>query len=171
MVSWRNWLTRLPFTQEIAGSYPAGTTINFINNLNTNIMNEFYWITRLDSIDALLTVFAVLCAIVLCICLIGFGASLDEDLDDDDLKIRNYFKKIGIISLVLLFAFSTINTFIPSTKDAYIIYGIGGTFDYLKQNDTAKNLPDKVLVAVDSYLDKQISELQSASELTDTIKQ
>lgn len=28
MVSWRNWLTRLPFTQKIAGSSPAGTTMH-----------------------------------------------------------------------------------------------------------------------------------------------
>lgn len=125
-------------------------------------MNEFYWITRLDSIDKLLVAFAVIAAIVLIVGLIGFGVTYDDDeFDSDDegiKKMRNYFKKTAIISLIVFIAVSTINTFIPSTKDAYVIYGVGGTFDYLKTNETAKQLPDKVVMAIDSYLDSKIEE-------------
>lgn len=35
----------------------------------------------------------------------------------------------------------------------YMIYGVGGTIDYLKDNETAKQLPDKVIVALDKYID------------------
>jgi hypothetical protein len=34
-----------------------------------------------------------------------------------------------------------------------LIYGVGGTVDYIKSNDTAKQLPDKVVNALDKYLD------------------
>jgi hypothetical protein len=34
-----------------------------------------------------------------------------------------------------------------------MIYGVGGTIDYIKSNDTAKQLPDKVVSALDKYLD------------------
>lgn len=125
-------------------------------------MNEFYWITRLDSIDKLLVAFAVIAAIVLIVGLIGFGVTYDDDeFDSDDegiKKMRNYFKKTATVSLIVFIAVSTINTFIPSTKDAYVIYGVGGTFDYLKTNETAKQLPDKVVLAIDSYLDSKIEE-------------
>ena len=125
-------------------------------------MNEFYWITRLDSIDTLLTVFGVIAVIILIIGLIAFGVTYDDDnFDSDDegvQKMRKYFKRMIIISLIVFISVSTINTFIPSTKDAYIIYGVGGTFDYLKTNETAKQLPDKVVLAIDSYLDSKIEE-------------
>lgn len=35
----------------------------------------------------------------------------------------------------------------------YLIYGVGGTIDYLKDNETAKQLPDKVVIALDKYID------------------
>jgi Ca2+/Na+ antiporter len=43
--------------------------------------------------------------------------------------------------------------FIPSEKQLYAIVGIGGTLDYLKNNDKAKQIPDKVIDAVYKYLD------------------
>lgn len=125
-------------------------------------MNEFYWITRLDSIDKLLVAFAVVAAIVLIVGLIGFGVTYDDDeFDSDDestKKMRKYFKKTAIVSFIVFLFISIINTFLPTTKDAYIIYGVGGTFDYLKTNETAKQLPDKVVMAIDSYLDSKIEE-------------
>lgn len=134
-------------------------------------MNEFYWITRLDSIDALLTVFAVIAILVFCICLIVVGITYDDECFDSDeraKKVRKYFRKSGILSLICFTLFSVVNTFLPSTEDAYIIYGVGGTFDYLKQSETAKKIPDKVLVAIDAYLDKQIDNL-TPIEQSDTI--
>ena len=89
-------------------------------------MNEFYWITRLDSIDNLLLAFAIIAFVIFAIGLIGFGVTFDEDEFDTDServkKMRNYFKKMTIISCIVLISVSTINTFLPSTKDAYIIY-------------------------------------------------
>ena len=62
--------------------------------------------------------------------------------------IRNA-KRCAVIFFVSVF----INIFIPSTKQALLIYGVGGTIDYIKSNDTSKQLPDKCVKALDKYLD------------------
>lgn len=43
--------------------------------------------------------------------------------------------------------------FIPGNKELMAIYGIGGTIDYIKSNDKAKELPDKVVDALTKYLE------------------
>ena len=55
-----------------------------------------------------------------------------------------------IASLVLVFA--------PSTKDMLLIYGIGGTVDFLKDNPTAQQLPDKCIEALDKFMDEYMNE-------------
>ena len=44
--------------------------------------------------------------------------------------------------------------FIPTTKEMLLIYGVGGTIDYIKGNYTDKELPDKAVKALDKYLDE-----------------
>ena len=43
--------------------------------------------------------------------------------------------------------------FTPTTKEMYLIYGLGGTIDYIKSNDKAKQLPDKCIDALDKYIE------------------
>lgn len=43
--------------------------------------------------------------------------------------------------------------FVPTTKQALIIYGVGGTIDYVKSCNKAKQLPDKAIIALDKYLE------------------
>lgn len=61
----------------------------------------------------------------------------------------NYFKRSIIVALVL----TVINIFIPTKNDALLIYSVGGTIDYIKSNDTAKQLPDKHIKALDKWVD------------------
>ena len=35
-----------------------------------------------------------------------------------------------------------------------MIYGLGGTLDYIKSNEVAKQLPDKCIIALDKYLEE-----------------
>mgnify|MGYP004481456109 FL=1 len=43
--------------------------------------------------------------------------------------------------------------FFPTKSQLYIIYGVGGSIDYLKDNPTAKELPDKCIKALDNWVD------------------
>lgn len=63
-------------------------------------------------------------------------------------------KRCAVVFLVSVF----MNIFIPTTNQALLIYGVGGTIDYIKSNNTAKQLPDKYVKALDKYLDNLIKE-------------
>ena len=129
-------------------------------------MNEIYWITRLDGICAFLTliaVFSVIATVVLFF--IGltkrsYAVIYDEDSQTwkryiETSKMCLYFaKRCAIAFFVSVF----INAFIPTTNDALLIYGLGGTIDYIKSNDTSKQLPDKCVKALDKYLDNLTKE-------------
>ena len=129
-------------------------------------MNEIYWITRLDGICVFLTliaVFSVIATVVLFFT--GLIKRSDADIHNEGSKTWEqnietskmclYFaKRCAIIFFVSVF----INFFIPTTNEALLIYGVGGTIDYIKSNDTAKQLPDKCVKALDKYLDNLAKE-------------
>ena len=39
-----------------------------------------------------------------------------------------------------------------------MIWGVGGTIDYVKSNDTAKQLPDKCIKALDEWVESMYEE-------------
>lgn len=111
-------------------------------------MSELYWLFILGNCNVLsniLLFFSFIGSIVLsivCYC----EASLNKTIASL-CKIRNALYVIVIISILGC-------VFIPSTKELYIIYGVGGTMDYLKSNHTAKQLPDKCIKALDKWIDE-----------------
>lgn len=131
-------------------------------------MNEIYWITRLDAICNFLNTIAVL-SFVISVVIGAFAMynrfAVDECLEGGEyyncymqrFKIfLNYFKRSIIVTLVL----TVINIFIPTKNDALLIYGVGGTIDYVKSNKTAKQLPDKCIKALDKWVDNLNEEKQ-----------
>ena len=119
--------------------------------LNNNNMNEIYWITRLDAIQTL-AIIAVFILGVFTFLYILFWIMEDDEKDKSKLKkiILKFAAYISIPVFLLVF--------IPSKRDMLMIIGIGGTIEYLKSNDTAKELPDKVIMAIDKLLDDTIEE-------------
>ena len=43
--------------------------------------------------------------------------------------------------------------FIPTSKEAMLILGVGGTIDYIKKNETIQQIPDKCINALDAWVD------------------
>lgn len=123
-------------------------------------MKELYWIERMDSINGLMIFLLIASGILL---VISFVVSWYEEWDEDDIKERGVLKTrkmcLWILSVSIL-----ILTFVPSTKEMYRIIGIGGTIDYLRRNETAKQLPDKCIKAVDLFLNKMTEEKKDKSE-------
>ena len=107
-------------------------------------MNEIYWITRLDAIQVLLFIFSVLSIIAAIVCLIRW---VDNEIKNGKAK---HFVTSVFVSLFLMIALALT----PSTKDAIMIWGVGGTIDYIKSNETAKELPDKCIQALDKFIDE-----------------
>jgi hypothetical protein len=78
-----------------------------------------------------------------------FIASCDIYDKDKQKQIRKRAAICGSIGFLLLIA----QAFVPTTRQALIIYGVGGTINYIKSNDTAKQLPEKAIMALDKYLE------------------
>lgn len=113
-------------------------------------MNEIYWITRLDAICTVLGISMSVFGIILAACLVAAGISCvesDEDIHKSSLKGVKKTIAPFILSMLLFI-------FIPTKKDALLIWGVGGTIDYIKSNETAKQLPDKCIQALDKFVDE-----------------
>ena len=129
-------------------------------------MEELYWITRLTIICDFLTAVAVVCFLISAVT--GFLAvcnkceihSCKEGSEHWNYYMQrfkmflSYFKRLIFVAIVACL----INFFIPTTNEALMIYGIGGTIDYIKSNETAKQLPDKYIKAFDKWVENLTKE-------------
>ena len=109
-----------------------------------------YWITRLSSIhNAFIFIFviAVIVAVITGIIVLSFCN------DKDDFACFKHVKKCFITAVVAVVLSGTGLVFVPKTNEALLIYGVGTTIDYVDNNETIKQLPDKAVQALDKYLD------------------
>ena len=117
-------------------------------------MSEIYWITRLDVLRGLLTGMAVILGII-CFC-IGLFAVIDDK--DEIIMTRALRRKILLPSLVVFAVFALGAMFTPSTKEMMLIWGLGNTVDYIQENETVRQLPDKCVKALEAWADSLIEE-------------
>jgi hypothetical protein len=110
-------------------------------------MNEIYWITRLDTVQGFCI--AILVIGIACI-FISIIRTVTSTKDITEPSVTNKFKWVGIILTVI---FLPLVMFVPSSRDAMLIFGIGPTIDYIQNNETAKQLPDKCIDALDSWVE------------------
>ena len=107
-------------------------------------MTEIYWITRLDLIVVVsLTTFLV-CTIWSIACII-IATMNDNSIRDAIARIK-WMIVTDVIALLIL-------VFVPTTKDALMIYGLGSVKEYVESNNKVKELPDKAIEVLDKYLD------------------
>ena len=118
-------------------------------------MNSIYWITRLDAINTVCLILFSIALIAFCISGCIYLINLTFDDDEDKETTSNITKKICFISAPIMVLFTIFLIFVPTTKEAYQIYGIGGTIDYLKSNKEAKKIPDKAIKALNFFLDNE----------------
>lgn len=122
-------------------------------------MAEIYWIQRLGDINMIAwVVFGVSLFVVMIFCIIAYVEyDFIDTLSDCEAKYKASIKVLKKMPWIIgISAF--IGVFVPSEKQCYAIFGIGGAIDYIKSNETAKQLPDKVVKALDAWVDKQIND-------------
>ena len=113
-------------------------------------ISDMYWITRLSSIhDAFIFIFiiAVIVAVPTGVIVLPIGD------DKDDYAWFKPVKKCFITAAVAVVLSGIGLVFVPKTNEALLIYGVGTTIDYVDNNETIKQLPDKAVQALDKYLD------------------
>lgn len=116
-------------------------------------MNEIYWLLILDDIEKIFAIATVLSCIaigVLLVVLLSYNGDNKEDEEEVQTHVWKWIKRLIVVVVLSVLC----NIFIPNTKQAMIIWGVGGTIDYIKSNDTAKQLPDKCIKALDKFVDE-----------------
>ena len=109
-------------------------------------MNELYWLTRLEYIQNFLVIVMSISVIVLFVTFVlWLMANYVEEA-------KSALKWV-ISSFVTLVISSLIFVFVPSTKEALFIWGVGSTIDYIQENETAKQLPDKCINALNDWVE------------------
>lgn len=117
-------------------------------------MEEIYWITRLNGINIFLNIMTVFGIVLTVVSIGGYIITKNDDFVDDCwkelwIKLFKYCFPTTII-ITLLFIFT------PTTKEAFAIWGVGGTIDYIKSNEKIKELPDKVVNTLDLWINNYL---------------
>ena len=117
-------------------------------------MWELYFITRIGIIHGLTIPVFILSILTTIICYIV--SIVKDDYTGEHVctewqksKLRKFANKMFIVFGISV----TINVITPTTEQAYLIYGVGSTIDYIQDNPKAKQLPDKCIDALSRLID------------------
>lgn len=127
-------------------------------------MTEMYWITRLNALNGFFAVATGISTAAWAIFLACWLCNVCEAKDCENNRFRKdeaeayrayakLFKKTFFCTVFIAALAYAGLIFIPTTKQAFAIYGIGGTIDYIKSNEKARQLPDKCIEALTRYVD------------------
>ena len=123
-------------------------------------MNEIYWLTRLDPLNGFFITFSIIFGTIWCVCFVAWICGELDDTTYGNFKDASFWKfskhlmKYWWVEVLLIFC----SIMTPTTKEAMTIWGIGGAIDYLKTNDTAKQIPDKTLQCLEKWMDSYLIE-------------
>ena len=117
-------------------------------------MNEIYWITRLDGI---VTLAGMLCVVsTIAFILLAVLAFVDRE---DEMVMSGKRRRQWCRGSVIVLAISALMClFVPGSKQAMLIWGIGQTVDYIQENEAVKELPDKCVEALEVWLESLTEE-------------
>ena len=113
-------------------------------------MVEVYWMQRIGALSCLFNVMWIFATVVMGFFLV-FAPMAIEVIKENN--ITDQAKKVAKTLAAMLIVGIIGSIITPSTKEMYAIYGLGGTIDYIKSNDKAKQLPDKCVDALTRYVD------------------
>lgn len=125
-------------------------------------MSTLYWINVLGNLsDVCMIIFTMSALLSLVFFLVTIFYENEIKADLSKVGYKRFVKVRNIASIA--FIISTLAyVFIPSRSQLYMIYGVGGTIDYLKENPSAKELPDKCIKALDTWVDNVNKEADSS---------
>lgn len=115
-------------------------------------MSTLYWINVLGNLNDVCKIISVMSALFTILSLLSI---VNEKSFKADLTKVGYerFVKVRNANCIVLIIFTLAVVFLPTRNQLYMIYGVGGTIDFLKENPIAKELPDKYIKALGSWID------------------
>lgn len=125
-------------------------------------MNEIYWLTRVDTLNTIFGWMIAIPVIVGVLMFIAFLVSMEglrsNEIDENWLAFKKYCKKFRNVLLPVFIVGILGIGFCPTKNDMLLMYGVGGSIDYLRSNPTAQKLPDKCIEALDAWVDELFPE-------------
>ena len=116
-------------------------------------MKEIYWIQRLDGLSVLFEIMIILGIVALVVLGIAVFIMWMDAYDETDCEIIENMKR-WLPHAIITLAVGTLGTiFVPTTNEALMIFGIGGTVDYIQDNEKLQQLPDKCVEALDLWVE------------------
>lgn len=116
-------------------------------------MSELYWLGVLGNLHSLGEGLAILSFLAILVLSFIFVVTNLDGYETPPICLK--ILKLSAVSTLIGFLMCVL---IPSTKSLFIIYGVGGTIDYIKENKDANKIPDKCIKALDRYLDDALKE-------------
>ncbi len=117
-------------------------------------MKEFYLIIMFDNIRNFSETVALISFITFVSFIICYPFLEGAISDYCNIQTKKIFRSI-IVTLAVSSAFMV---FTPTKTEMFFIMGLGGTVDYLKQNDAAKQIPDKCLLLINKWMEEKLNE-------------
>lgn len=121
-------------------------------------MTELYWITRLGALQGVFIAIAILTGIAVIVgtimWLVNSGADDESRFDREECRWRDTGRKLVFRALPFFLVGLLGAAFTPSSKDALVIYGVGGTIDWVRSDTTATKIPHKAVEALGRWLDE-----------------
>lgn len=125
-------------------------------------MSEIYWLTRVDTLNTIFGWMIAIPVIVGILMFIAFLVSMESlrsnEIEENWLSFKKYCKKFRNVLLPVFIIGILGIGFCPTKNDMLLIYGVGGSIDYLRSNPTAQKLPDKCIEALDAWVDELFPE-------------
>lgn len=112
-------------------------------------MSEIYWITRLDYINVWIFIFSLVSGILMIVLTIFYFVAKSENEENVMESIKCALKPCTITFFICL----PLTILTPTKNEALLIWGVGSTIDYVKENETIKQLPDKCVDALNAWVD------------------
>lgn len=115
-----------------------------------------YLLTILDSIKIPCCIAAGVTGIAFLFLTVGYYIEAAESYPNE-----NTVNTLAAVRKRLLIVFSIclpLAILIPSSRTAAMIFTVGSTIDYVKNNEKIKELPDKAVLCLEKYLDEYLTE-------------
>lgn len=112
-------------------------------------MNEIYLITRLGMINVWLIVFSAISGAIMAVFAIIYIIAKCEN----DEPVINGVKSTLKTSTIVFFICLPLTILTPTKDEALLIWGVGSTIDYIQNNETVQQLPDKCVNALDAWVE------------------
>lgn len=136
-------------------------------------MFELWLLSCLSPLGTLCFILAMIGLVALIFNIVAsvLNKSLDPDYRNDakSIALNNELKRISKPFMYIGIVCAVLTCLIPTTKEGYMIFGLGSVIDSVQASPVAREFDDKVYKAIDICLDKYIGNEGNTDQANDSI--